>query len=303
MRKPLCIDLFCGLGGWTEGFLAEGWDVIGFDIERHVYSQLCPMCKGTGFCNGIPDCLLCNRTGNIAQRYPAQLALQDVLTLHGRQFRDADCIVASPPCQEYSHMAMPFSVGRRKASWLRWDRDSPFGHKEEYIALRALFDACFRIQREACEAAGRYIPMVVENVKGAQPWVGRAKANFGSFYFWGDVAMVGGQVVAGSVPRFGHTVKAARRGGKVDGFNFHQFEKTGKSGGSFQTAAVKTMGHANIRDGHSRTRHLTNQRESDLANGTKQGRKAASAQIAKIPFPLSSYIARSFRPRALPETR
>lgn len=25
--KPLCIDLFCGLGGWAEGFLAEGWDI------------------------------------------------------------------------------------------------------------------------------------------------------------------------------------------------------------------------------------------------------------------------------------
>jgi len=34
--KPICIDGFCGLGGWAEGFLAEGWDVIGFDIERHV---------------------------------------------------------------------------------------------------------------------------------------------------------------------------------------------------------------------------------------------------------------------------
>jgi hypothetical protein len=39
MPKPLCIDLFCGLGGWTEGFLAEGWDVIGFDIKRHVYGD------------------------------------------------------------------------------------------------------------------------------------------------------------------------------------------------------------------------------------------------------------------------
>jgi len=28
----LAIDLFCGLGGWTEGLLAEGYEVIGFDI-------------------------------------------------------------------------------------------------------------------------------------------------------------------------------------------------------------------------------------------------------------------------------
>ncbi len=25
--RPLAIDLFCGLGGWAEGFLSEGWDV------------------------------------------------------------------------------------------------------------------------------------------------------------------------------------------------------------------------------------------------------------------------------------
>ncbi|MCI0596984.1 MAG: hypothetical protein L0Z48_10665 [candidate division Zixibacteria bacterium] len=32
--KPLVIDLFCGIGGWAEGFLAEGYDVIGFDVVR-----------------------------------------------------------------------------------------------------------------------------------------------------------------------------------------------------------------------------------------------------------------------------
>ena len=34
---PLCIDLYCGLGGWAEGFLAEGYRVVGFDIEAHDY--------------------------------------------------------------------------------------------------------------------------------------------------------------------------------------------------------------------------------------------------------------------------
>src|SRR6185369_10089695 len=69
--------------------------------------------------------------------------------------------------------------------------------------LTALFDACFRIQREASEAAGRHIPMVVENVKGAQPWVGRAQANYGSFYLWGDVRSVGGRIVAAHRVEFG----------------------------------------------------------------------------------------------------
>jgi len=54
VSKSLCIDLFCGLGGWAEGFLAEGYDMIGFDIERHEYGE---------------------------QKYPAQLVLQDVMTL------------------------------------------------------------------------------------------------------------------------------------------------------------------------------------------------------------------------------
>jgi hypothetical protein len=181
--KPLCIDLYCGLGGWTEGFLSEGWDVIGFDIERHCYGvpESLPESdggKGTkpieghGWTQGCAVTL--GMEGATAQprtrllKYPAQLVLQDVLTLHGRQFKDVAAIVASPPCQAYSWMAMPWSLAKREAAWQRWERDSPFGN----FRLNDLFNACFRIQREASEAAGRHIPMVVENVKGAQPWVG-----------------------------------------------------------------------------------------------------------------------------------
>ncbi len=151
--KPLAIDLFCGLGGWTDGLLAEGWDMIGFDIEQHVYGDA---------------------------RYPAQLVIQDVTTLIGSQFKTADLIVASPPCQEYSYMAMPWSLAKAKAADYR-------SGKRDVADLNRLFEACFRLQREACEAAGRHIPMVVENVRGAIPWVGRSRWNYGSFHLWGDV--------------------------------------------------------------------------------------------------------------------
>ena len=155
MTQPIAIDLFCGLGGWTDGLLAEGYDVIGFDITQHVYGE---------------------------HRYPGKLVIQDVTTLHGSQFRNAALIVASPPCQEYSYMAMPWKRAKAKAAAIRADTTG-----EALRKLNLLFDSCFRIQKEACAAAGRHIPMVVENVRGAIPWVGRSRWNFGSFHLWGDV--------------------------------------------------------------------------------------------------------------------
>ena len=37
MSRPIVYDLFCGLGGWADGFLAEGYRVVGYDIEAHDY--------------------------------------------------------------------------------------------------------------------------------------------------------------------------------------------------------------------------------------------------------------------------
>jgi len=33
-EKPLAIDLYCGLGGWAEGFLSEEYSVIGLTSKR-----------------------------------------------------------------------------------------------------------------------------------------------------------------------------------------------------------------------------------------------------------------------------
>ena len=127
--KPVVIDLCCGLGGWSKAFLDEGWDAVGFDIERHEYTSPCPMCKGTGVCNGIPDSLVCDRKGVIHKRYPGELILADVLKLNGYDLRAANpsLVVASPPCTEYSYMAMPFSRGKAIAKALRGQGEFPEG--------------------------------------------------------------------------------------------------------------------------------------------------------------------------------
>lgn len=284
--KPLMIDLFCGLGGWAEGGLAEGWDVVGFDIERHVYGE---------------------------HRYPAQLVVQDVLTLDGAQFKSADLIVASPPCQAYSYMAMPWTRAKAKAAAIRADTTG-----KALEDLNRLFNACFRIQREACAAAGRHIPLVVENVKGAQPWVGRARWNFGSFYLWGDVPALMPPAVA---KRMKSEIVSVRHEGCT---NFHQSAIKNAGGSWFNIAhnttsgcgqnpdGRKTQGHPNQRDGHEHTRHLTNPREHGVKHhgsgavwfdtgpaalpSASPRRKFASAMIAKIPLPLSRHVAATFRP-------
>lgn len=287
--KPLAIELYAGLHGWGEGLVAEGFRVLAFDVVD--------MCELLG--QPRPeDC---------------ELILQDVLTLHGSQFRDAAVIVASPPCQAYSYRAMP------------WKRAKALPPPDN-----SLFEACFRIQREASESAGRHIPLIVENVRGAQKWVGRARWHFGSYFLWGDVPAL--------MP-----IACAVKIGGVRGDDWFAHHNTAEF--SARANGVKAPHRLYLRDGESHTRHLTNPHEHiknnggswfsvahNTTSGLKQNpvsglkvgkawfgsyaeqkasgtispgrmhnshsakRKAASAMIAKIPFPLAQHIARCFKP-------
>jgi len=317
--KPLCIDLFCGLGGWTEGALSEGYECIGFDIERHMYAlpelpdsdgskgtkpvehrgwtQGCAVSLGLEGASAKP----CTR---IVQ-YPAQLVLQDVLTLHGSQFKDAALIVASPPCKAYSYMAMPWGIAKREAEWQRWFRDSGSRFADSFT-LNALFDACFRIQREASEAAGRHVPLIVENVKGAQSWVGSAAWHFGSYYLWGDVPAL--MPWSGQFKGFGgswfaqnHNADSGSGGNPVDGSGVKQ---RGSGPAWFDKALDERRKAASgLKAGGDWFGTYAEQKAAGtispcrLTGNRTTARKAASAQIAKIPFELARWIAYCFKPR------
>jgi hypothetical protein len=267
MSAPLVIDLFCGLGGWAEGFLAEGYHCRGYDIEAHDY--------GTG-------------------GYPGELIRRDVRSITGEECKDAAVIVASPPCQAYSYRAMP------------WRRAKALPPPDN-----TLFNECFRIQREASEAAGHYIPLIVENVRGAQKWVGRARWNYGSFYLWGDVPALMPMTFKGfkssgmnwsdqtkrgqDFTRIAGNQALAEHEGRKVSMNFHEHEKTGKPGRSFQSAAVAECGIKSVGNGFKHDRDGKRIQDA-VSNAHGMKRKAASAMIAKIPFPLANHIAKCFKP-------
>ena len=259
MSRPLAIDLFCGLGGWAEGFLAEGYDVVGFDIERHDY--------GHG-------------------SYPGQLVIQDILTLDGSQFRHAAVLVASPPCQRYSYMHMPWMRAKAQAAEILADTSGQL-----LAELNALFNACFRLQHEACAAAGTYVPMVVENVVAAQKWVGRAAWHYGSFYLWGDV------------PALMPDPRGYRARADAENFTAASTNNTPSNASALRskngTAILTSLAARNERKqsgipgrawfDHGAAHFSSNSRE----------RKAASAHMAKIPFALAEHIARVYKPRGV----
>lgn len=67
------LDLFCGLGGWSDGLALEGFDVSGVEI--------------------LP---------RIAELYKHSVIVSDVCDLDPNDFKGYDLIVGSPPCRDFT---------------------------------------------------------------------------------------------------------------------------------------------------------------------------------------------------------
>lgn len=81
------LDLFCGLGGWSDGLVAEGFDVTGVEIEP-----------------------------KIAALYKHRVICADVTTLNPEDFTGYDLIVGSPPCRNFTDYAILHAM-RSKGKW------------------------------------------------------------------------------------------------------------------------------------------------------------------------------------------
>jgi DNA (cytosine-5)-methyltransferase 1 len=109
-KKFRMLDCFCGMGGVSDGFALEGFDVTGIDIVD------APKLLG----------------------YKHRFIQADMLTLNGADFRGYDVIWGSPPCRDFSPMAHVGYGSKRSDSKGKWAWKKP-PNPEEGLKLVTAF--------------------------------------------------------------------------------------------------------------------------------------------------------------------
>jgi hypothetical protein len=143
------LDLFCGRFGWALEFLARGWDVTAIDIVRPEYVP-----EGIEFvqCDVLQLRNWGRRIGVPAQIFGALWSTRP------------DFVCASSSCEEFSKWGLRCFFP-----------EPPF--PEMGVKL-------FTHTQQLCESAE--VPYVMENVRAAQRFVGKAVNHCGPFYLWGN---------------------------------------------------------------------------------------------------------------------
>ena len=174
-----------------------------------------------------------------------------------------DLVVASPPCQEFSISSQPFKRSRE-----RFNKERP--------PSREIWDASVKIAKDLGA------PLILENVRGAVPFMGSETWNYGSYYFWGQMPalqpipyMRSNGVMS---HRKGFQASAKTTFGKDKDDAIHQISKS--------------------RNGLQRTKSIF-VGECDRIDGVRGGlsRKEWAARIAMIPEELSTWIGTCFYPK------
>ena len=104
---------------------------------------------------------------DFSEKYPGKFVKADLLTF--RDFPSADIVVASPPCTDFSKASFP-------PTWKSVQRYPPDIPK----ALQ-LFNRVYEIVEMV---KPKYY--IIENVRGAEKYAGKARMHIGSRYFWGN---------------------------------------------------------------------------------------------------------------------
>lgn len=163
--------------------------------------------------------------------YPAEFRRVNVLDMTAADLMDADFVWVSSPCEEFSVHCMK-----------HFHKNPPY--PELGIKL-------FNHAREICEASGK--PYVMENVRCAEKFVGKAVNHCGPFYLWGNA-------VPAIMPRDLYMVRK--------GMDMCSSQLSGE--------ALQKARRAN---------------PLIWTSSKSKARKELTAKAAMIPLPLSSYIA------------
>lgn len=141
------LDLFCGRFGWGKAFAARGWTVVGIDlVEPPEIPAGCKFYRANALKVGF--------NSSVGRHCIDGIEL----------FEPFDFICASSPCEQFSVHGMK-----------HFHPNAPYPE----LGIRL-----FEHTRAICEASG--VPYVMENVRAAQAFVGRAANHCGPFYLWGN---------------------------------------------------------------------------------------------------------------------